>query len=375
MDRKNGRIQVKKDGQICYPIWLEADFGRLEEALTEIPTQNKKLCIVTDTVIAELYAEQLQAVLEKCCKSVSLFVFPAGEEYKTLNTVRNLYEYLILEKFDRKDMLLALGGGVVGDLTGFAAATYLRGIDFIQVPTTLLSQVDSSIGGKTGVDFDAYKNMVGAFHMPRLVYMNLATLRTLPGRQFSSGMAEIIKHGLIQDSSYYSWLAGAHEKIMDGEYEALLHMIEGSCRIKQHVVEEDPTEQGIRAWLNFGHTAGHAVEKLKNFGLTHGECVAIGSVTALWLSWKRGNITENECRQAEQMLETFGLPVRVSGLIAEDILETTKLDKKMEAGKIKFVLLKQIGEACIMKDLSDGELLQAIRYICGENSLDKENRE
>lgn len=366
MDRKNRRLDVKRDGKACYSIWLEPDFKRLPGALEELSVKNRKICIVTDTSVAGLYSEQLQAVLEGCCAGVSIFVFPAGEENKTLDTVRRLYEHLILEKYDRKDMLAALGGGVVGDLTGFAAATYLRGIDFIQIPTTLLSQVDSSIGGKTGVDFDAYKNMVGAFHMPRLVYMNLSTLKSLPKRQFFSGMAEIIKHGLIQDSEYYEWLQDAHHTIMTGDYEALLHMIGESCRIKQQVVEADPTEKGIRAWLNFGHTIGHAVEKQKNFTMSHGECVALGCVAASRLSWKRQFITEEACRRIEQVFREYGLPVRVHGLLPEDILKATKLDKKMEAGKIRFVLLHRIGEACTAVDVTDEELLWAIRYLCRE---------
>jgi 3-dehydroquinate synthase len=321
---------------------------------------------VTDDAVAPLYAEELKQVLESCCKKVSLFVFKTGESNKTLDTVRALYEHLILEKFDRKDMLVALGGGVVGDLTGFAAATYLRGIDFVQVPTTLLSQVDSSIGGKTGVDFDAYKNMVGAFHMPKLVYMNLGTLRTLPKRQFSAGMAEIIKHGLIQDEAYFLWLTLHAEAIMAGEYEALRTMISASCQIKRHVVEVDPTEKGIRAWLNFGHTAGHAVEKLMDFQLYHGECVAIGCVAASWLSWKRGFLTKEDYDRIRKAFVKFGLPIQVSGVKPENVLKTTQLDKKMEGGRIKFVLLKRIGEAFVDKDVEDEELLQAIQQISEE---------
>lgn len=366
MERKNKRLNVKKDGKDCYSIWLEPDFAHFPEALEELSVKKRKLCMVTDTSVADLYAGQLQEILKGCCASVSLFVFPAGEEHKTLDTVRRLYEHLILEKYDRKDMLVALGGGVVGDLTGFAAATYLRGIDFIQVPTTLLSQVDSSIGGKTGVDFDAYKNMVGAFHMPRLVYMNLSVLKSLPDRQFSSGMAEIIKHGLIQDREYYQWLSDSFESVRAGEYEQLLHMIGESCRIKQHVVEEDPTEKGIRAWLNFGHTVGHAVEKLKNFQMSHGECVAVGCAAAVRISQRRGFLTDEDCTRIEKMLCSYGLPVRVSGLSPEEILKTTKLDKKMESGVIKFVLLRKPGETYVAKDVSDEELLEGIRYICEE---------
>ena len=360
-----GRVcmDVKKDGQFCYHIYLEPDFAKLPEAVEPLNIKERKLCIVADSTTAELYGAELKEILKETCTYVSMFVFPAGEVNKTLNTVRNLYEHLILEKFDRKDMLVALGGGVVGDLTGFAAATYLRGIGFIQIPTTLLSQVDSSIGGKTGVDFDAYKNMVGAFHMPRLVYMNLNVLKTLPDRQFACGMGEIIKHGLIQDSDYLEKLSTYQREIREKNYAALLWMVAGSCKVKRHVVEEDPTEQGIRAWLNFGHTIGHSVEKLKDFTLCHGECVAIGCAAAAWMSWKRGLISEKEKEAAEQLLLDYQLPVRVKGLKPEDIVKTTKLDKKMEGGHIKFVLLKRIGEAAVYKDVEDAELLEAIHYV------------
>ena len=363
-----GRVcmDVKKDGQFCYHIYLEPDFAKLPEAVEPLNIKERKLCIVADSTTAELYGAELKKILKETCTYVSMFVFPAGEVNKTLNTVRDLYEHLILEKFDRKDMLVALGGGVVGDLTGFAAATYLRGIGFIQIPTTLLSQVDSSIGGKTGVDFDAYKNMVGAFHMPRLVYMNLNVLKTLPDRQFACGMGEIIKHGLIQDSDYLEKLSTYQREIREKNYAALLWMVADSCKVKRHVVEEDPTEQGIRAWLNFGHTIGHSVEKLKDFTLCHGECVAIGCAAAAWMSWKRGLISEKEKEAAEQLLLDYQLPVRVKGLKPEDIVKTTKLDKKMDAGKVKFVLLKKIGEAFVTRDVEDEELLRASRYVCGE---------
>lgn len=363
MNKIKQKLDVKKDGVYSYSIYLEPDFKGLPKALSSLETEKKKLCIVTDQTVEALYAKELAEILQDCCAKVTVFSFPAGEAHKTLSTVQTLYEHLIQYQYDRKDLLVALGGGVVGDLTGFAAATYLRGIGFIQVPTTLLAQVDSSIGGKTGVDFDAYKNMVGAFHMPRLVYMNLGTLKTLPRRQFSAGMAEIVKHGLIQDDCYYHWLREHSASIMAGEYPILLEMIDRSCQIKRHVVEEDPTEQGIRAWLNFGHTAGHAVEKLKEFALYHGECVSIGCVAALWISCHRGFLSREELHQAEETLHSFGLPVRTTGLQAKDVLEVTKLDKKMEAGKIKFVLLKRIGEVFTTKDVEDEELLQAIQYV------------
>lgn len=187
-------------------------------------------------------------------------IFEAGESQKNLDTVKMIYEKLILAKFDRKDLLVALGGGVTGDITGFTAATYLRGIDFVQIPTSLLAQVDSSIGGKTGVDFDSYKNMVGAFHMPKLVYINVSTLTTLSDEQFISGMGEIIKHGLIKDSAYFDWLIENHDRILARDKDVLMEMIRVSCNIKRVVVENDPTEKGDRALLNFGHTLGHAIE-------------------------------------------------------------------------------------------------------------------
>ena len=363
-----GRVcmDVKKDGQFCYHIYLEPDFAKLLEAVEPLNIKERKLCIVADSTTAELYGAELKEILKETCTYVSMFVFPAGEVNKTLNTVRDLYEHLILEKFDRKDMLVALGGGVVGDLTGFAAATYLRGIGFIQIPTTLLKQMDNSIKKKTNVDFDAYKNMVGAFHMPRLVYMNLNVLKTLPDRQFACGMGEIIKHGLIQDSDYLEKLSTYQREIREKNYAALLWMVAGSCKIKRHVVEEDPTEQGIRAWLNFGHTIGHSVEKLKDFTLCHGECVAIGCAAAAWMSWKRGLISEKEKEAAEQLLLDYQLPVSVKELKPEDIVKTTKLDKKMDAGKVKFVLLKKIGGAFVTRDVEDEELLRASQYVCGE---------
>ena len=248
-------------------------------------------------------------------------------------------------------------------MTGYAAATYLRGIDFVQVPTTLLSQVDSSIGGKTGVDFDSYKNMVGAFHMPRLVYMNLSVLNSLSAEQFSCGMGEILKHGLIKNREYFAWCMENADKIQERDYETLLYMIKESCKVKRDVVEKDPTEKGDRALLNFGHTLGHAVEKLKNFEMLHGQCVAVGCVAAMKLSAMRGNISDEDVAYVEECFESFGLPIRTEGITAEEILQISKSDKKMEAGKIKFVLLHEIGNAYVDKTVSDVELVSASEYL------------
>ncbi|MGN0364853.1 MAG: 3-dehydroquinate synthase, partial [Suilimivivens sp.] len=290
------------------------------------------------------------------------------EENKNLQTVGGLYEHLILHHFDRNDLLLALGGGVVGDLTGFTSATYLRGIDFIQVPTTLLSQVDSSIGGKTGVDFLQYKNMVGAFYQPKLVYMNVSVLRSLPKIQLVSGMAEIIKHGLIKDAAYYQWLKEKQEEILALSPPILEEMIEKSCHIKREVVERDPNEKGERALLNFGHTIGHAVEKLSDFRMSHGACVGIGMLAATYLSWKMGMLAKEDLAELETLLASYGFQTQISGFSPTDILLATKSDKKMDGNRIRFILLKAIGEAYICKDLTDDDLIMGIQSICAEEA-------
>lgn len=357
------KLDVKKDGEFCYSIRFEKNFSYLAEEISKLGFVGHKLCVVTDSNVAPLYLEAVKNALKEKFDQVYEFVIPAGEQNKTLDNIKKLYEYLILNRFDRKDCLVALGGGVIGDMTGFAAATYLRGIDFVQVPTTLLSQVDSSIGGKTGVDFDSYKNMVGAFHMPRLVYMNLSVLNTLSDEQFSCGMGEILKHGLIKNREYFTWCMDNADKIQERDYETLLYMIKESCKIKRDVVEKDPTEKGDRALLNFGHTLGHAVEKLKNFEMLHGQCVAVGAVAAMKLSAMRGNVLEEDVANSEKCFEKFGLPVRAEGITAEEILQISKSDKKMEAGKIKFVLLQEVGNAYVDKTVTDEELMQASKYI------------
>ena len=246
-----------------YEIVFETAFEKLAEKVKQIGLEGRKVCIVMDSNTSHLYGEMVRKVLEPVSAKVISFQFPAGELHKTLDVVRDIYKELIEAHFDRKDYLAALGGGVVGDITGFAAATYLRGISFIQIPTTLLSQSDSSVGGKTGVDFDGYKNMVGAFCMPKLVYMNVSTLSTMDERDYLSGMGEVVKHGLIRDKKFFDWLKINHEKICSQDNETLIEMDYHNCRIKGEVVEEDPTEQGIRSLLNFGHTLGHAIEKQK----------------------------------------------------------------------------------------------------------------
>ena len=357
------RLPILYNKKPCYDIVFTQSFEELPSELQNLGCDSRRICIVTDSKVNELYGEEVLKLLQdKCLKAVK-YVFPNGEENKTLDTVKGIYTFLIKEGFDRRDILLALGGGVVGDTTGYAAATYLRGIDFVQIPTTLLSQADSSIGGKTGVDFDGYKNMVGAFNMPKLVYMNLSVLNTLEDRQYFSGFAEVMKHGLIKDAMFYEWLIENMYEICERDLDVLQEMLKRSCTVKKLVVEKDPTEQGDRSLLNYGHTIGHAIEKAKNFKLTHGECVALGAVAAAFISWKRELLTMEEYYEIRDMFVPFNLPISVDELDPREILELTKSDKKMEAGKVKFVLLKKIGKAVIDRTVTDDEILAAIDEI------------
>lgn len=359
-------LRVNREHCFDYKIVWSDDFTLLPAYLDKLNLPATKVCIVSDTTVAGLYADEVASVLGEKYQ-VNMFVFPAGEEQKNLDTVRELYRYLIEKKYSRKDLLLALGGGVTGDLCGFTAATYLRGIDFIQVPTTLLAQVDSSVGGKTGVDFEQFKNMIGAFYQPRLVYMNMRTLDTLNDELFICGMGEILKSALIRDASLYQWLGEHRHEVLNRDRDALAHMIRECCRIKSEVVESDPTEQGLRAILNFGHTVGHAVEKLMHFTMLHGQCVGVGMAAAVWLSWKKGLLKQSEMRFILELNSYYGLPESISGLDAEDILQAMASDKKASDGSTKFILLDSIGHA-VVQTLPIAELKEAVLSIIREES-------
>lgn len=357
------RLTINYEKKPCYDIVFSRSFDELPDELSDLDIGERRLCILTDSVVEPLYAQTILKALDGNCKKAVVFSFPAGEQSKNMDTAKDVYTFLIKEEFDRKDMLIALGGGVVGDLTGFVAATYLRGIEFLQIPTTLLAQADSSIGGKTGVDFDGYKNMVGAFHMPRLVYMNVSVLKTLEERQYFSGFAEIMKHGLIRDGIFYEWLLENMYEICDREPETLLEMVIRSSTIKKMIVEKDPNEKGERALLNFGHTIGHAIEKAKNFELYHGECVALGCVAAAYISWKHELLSMEEYYEIRDMFVPFNLPISIDDIQPEEITELTKSDKKMDAGRIKFILLKKVGKAVIDTSVTEEDILNAVNEI------------
>lgn len=358
------RMTINYEKKPCYDIVFTRDFGLLADELSAFRVQERRVAVICDTNTERLFGEEVKNILSGCCKKVILHAFPAGEAHKTLDTVKEIYKRLIEEKFDRKDLLVALGGGVVGDITGYAAATYLRGVDFIQIPTTLIAQSDSSIGGKTGVDFDGYKNMVGAFYMPKLVYMNVGALKELDDRQFYAGFAEVMKHGLIKDASFYEWLLDHMYEIFDRDMEVCEEMVMRSSGIKKLVVEKDPTEKGDRALLNFGHTIGHAIEKAKHFEMLHGECIALGMVAAAFISWKRESISMEEYYEVRDMFVPFRLPISIDDTDPQEILTLTKSDKKMDGGQIKFVLLKKVGKAYVDRTVTDEEILQAVKEIC-----------
>jgi len=328
-----------------------------EIGLSGLSLDKRKLCIISDSNVAPIYLTQLK----KLIGDPPAFVFRAGEANKNLDTLQDIYTFFLDNGLDRKSVVVALGGGVVGDMAGFAAATYMRGIPFIQLPTSLLAQVDASAGGKTAVDFLGYKNIIGAFHQPSLVYINLATLETLPAKEFTSGMAEVIKHGLIGDADYYSFLHKNIQAIRDMKPEALHEVVAGSVRIKSAVVAKDERESGPREVLNFGHCVGHAIESLSEYSLTHGHCVAIGMAYALRLSGIVNNVPESNINQALELIKAFDLPISIKDYTAKDIIDTMYKDKKTINDSLRIVLLKKIGEAYTDENLSPETILGVLK--------------
>lgn len=378
------KLEVYQNNTKCYDIICvsgDAETGVLsgqgEELslsyyLQDLGFSDRKIAVVTDDVVAPVYADAVIRELQLITDTVRLIVLPSGEENKHLGTVDRIYEMLIREHFDRHDLIVALGGGVIGDIAGFAAATFLRGIAFVQVPTTLLAMCDSSIGGKTGVDFDAYKNMIGAFYMPRLVYMHTQVLKTLPERQLRAGLAEVVKYGLICDEAFFTRVAKAageasFSQLLQTDATEAVGIITESCRFKKEVVEEDPFENGRRAILNYGHTIGHAIEKLSGFKMLHGECVAIGSIAAAFISKTRGMLREEAYDRIVTSFHKMGLclnPAAFHVTIRQaDVLLAMKSDKKADKGTVKFILLNGIGNAVIATDVTKNEILDALREV------------
>ncbi len=346
-------------GERSYPIYIGANLlGQVELLRPHIA--GKQVMIVSNETVAPLYLDQVRAGLNGFqCDTV---ILPDGEQYKTLATLNTVFDALLTHRHSRNTTLIALGGGVVGDITGFAAASYQRGVNFIQIPTTLLAQVDSSVGGKTGVNHPLGKNMIGAFHQPRCVIADTGTLHTLSERELGAGIAEIIKYGLIRDLEFFNWLELNIEALRTRKPAALTYAIERSCRNKAEVVAADERESGERALLNLGHTFGHAIETALGYGVwLHGEAVAAGMVMAADLSCRLGWLSRSDLERIERLLERAGLPVRAPGGIGtERFLELMAVDKKVMDGAVRLVLLKGIGRAIVTSDFDRSALLATL---------------
>lgn len=360
-------LAVELSDQRSYPIYIGQ--GLLTDAdclLSHI--SGRQVCIVTNETVGPLYLDKVQGLLDGY--HVDTVILPDGESYKTLETVSTIYDCLLSNRHNRTTTIIALGGGVVGDMAGYAAATYQRGVKFIQIPTTVLSQVDSSVGGKTGVNHPLGKNMIGAFHQPQCVIIDTDALKTLPKRELSAGLAEVIKYGLIADQSFYQWIEAHIEALMNLDEGAMVEAIARSCQNKADVVALDEREGGIRAILNLGHTFGHAIETAQGYGVwLHGEAVAAGMLVAIKLSSLMGDIASSEVDRLCALLQRAQLPVQLpDDMSPEQFLELMSLDKKVLDGALRLVLLDSIGRAVVTDKAPKALVVEAIEYYSGLNT-------
>ena len=327
--------------------------------------RRKRAVVISNDIVAPLYAARVLAALDSVEVAHQLVVLPDGEAHKDWPTLNLIFDALLGAKVERSTTLIALGGGVIGDMVGFAAATYQRGVPFIQVPTTLLSQVDSSVGGKTAINHPLGKNMIGAFHQPKLVLADIDTLDTLPDRELRAGLAEVIKYGLIRDRAFFEWLEVNMSRLLERDADALEFAIERSCLNKAEVVIQDETETGVRALLNLGHTFGHAIETGLGYGeWLHGEAVAAGTLMAAELSRRLGWLSEGDVVRVRRIHEAAGLALRGPKLGVDRYLELMSHDKKVEAGKLRLVLMRAIGEAVVWGEASAGDIAASITHCC-----------
>ena len=343
-------------GARAYPIHIGE--GLLARADLFIPhLTQRKVAVITNTTVAALYLERLCTGLRSAGMEVVPVVLPDGEEHKNWSTLNSIFDALLSNRLERKSAVIALGGGVVGDLAGFAAATYQRGVPFIQVPTTLLAQVDSSVGGKTAINHPMGKNMIGAFHQPRMVLADTSMIKTLPERELSAGLAEVIKYGLIMDVPFLEWLEANIDRLMARDPEALAHAVTRSCENKALVVEADERETGQRALLNLGHTFGHAIETASGYGTwLHGEAVAAGMVLAAKLSERARGLAPDATARLQALTLRARLPIAPPALTPARWRELIARDKKVADGKVRFILLSALGHAVVAADVSEGDL-------------------
>ena len=345
-------------GSRSYPILIgDRLLGQAEVFERHVP--GRDLLVVSNTTVAPLYLERLTAALGGR-RSIEV-ILPDGESHKTLANVARILDVLVANRYPRDGTVVALGGGVVGDMAGFAAACYQRGVAFAQVPTTLLAQVDSSVGGKTGVNHPAGKNLIGAFHQPCVVIADTSTLESLPPRELRAGLAEVIKYGLICDAAFFAWLEAHMDELLAADPTALAHVIRRSCEIKAEIVKRDEREEGDRALLNLGHTFGHAVESATGYTRwLHGEAVGAGLLMATAMSQESGLVSSQDLARLRRLLERTGLPTRIDGVAPETALDHMRIDKKVKAGRMRLVLLRGIGDSFVTADYSEPALLRTL---------------
>ncbi len=363
---ENSTLEVSYKSAGTYRVIIGSDYSDLGGYVTELFPNLQRICIVTDSNVSGLYLDDVKKALKDCAGHITEYIFEAGEKSKTLDTVKSCYDKLLADDFNRRDLIVGLGGGVAGDVAAFIASTYMRGCAFINLPTSLLAMADSSVGGKCGVDYDKYKNIVGSIYMPRLVYAATYTLKSLPDREFSSGMAEVLKAGLIRDAVYYEWLINSFAEIMDRNEDVLNEMVYKAVGIKQYYVTKDPFEQNERMILNFGHTIGHALEKYFDFKYSHGECVALGSVAAAFIAHKRSMLSDEEFYEIRDMFVPFDLPISLDDYEIDRAFLNIGHDKKNTDSGLKFILLKKIGKAVIVNDVTEDEIKEAMKSLVAE---------
>lgn len=357
-------------GENSYYIYLGAGIlPRLGEILATYPV-NKQVLVITNPKVNKLYGDTVAQSLREAGFQVRLEKVPDGEEYKSLKTAESLYEAALQHKINRKSSIIALGGGVIGDLTGFVAATYMRGVNFIQVPTTLLAQVDSSVGGKVAVNHPLEKNLIGSFYQPKFVFTDINTLHTLPERELKAGLGEVVKYGVIWEKDFFTYLEQNLDYIKSLQPEIIKYIVHKSCLIKGEVVEKDEREENLRAILNYGHTIGHAVESLTNYtAYKHGEGVAMGMVSAANFSQAMGLLKKEDNKRIESLLTEIGLPIKLPFLNLEELIASLAHDKKVVSDKLRFVLPTEIGRVVITEQIEIKLLKRILReQMGGDNS-------
>lgn len=352
-------------GERSYPIHIGS--GLLDSGLDHVmgDLRGQQVAVITNPIVGGLYIDRVLNALPG--KSVDVLEIPDGEAHKNLETYTKAMNFLMEKRHNRSTTLIALGGGVVGDLTGFVAATFQRGVDFVQIPTTLLAQVDSSVGGKTAVNHAAGKNMIGAFYQPKSVVIDTDVLQSLPPREFSAGLAEVVKYGVIADSDLFAWLENNVESVLAKDNEALIHIIKRSCEIKADVVAQDEREGGVRAILNYGHTFGHAIENLAGYGKwLHGEAVAVGMVMAAQFAEREHRLQQGGTARIEALLSAFHLPITLQDDVEpQAMIEAMGMDKKTVDGHIRFILANKIGGVEVVSDYASEHLMQTLSSFCG----------